>query len=157
VVRPEVERTLAAAQRQPALDLRGWNASLWRARHTAGYLDDIALTAGDYRELAQYSEPERSRRLFRRAIRDLRADPSRYPRLGLPPLRYLLFLDEPNPKTRNALYRTSHLALTLLAAAGLICAGQAGRRRLAPTILTAALITTFHTLTIVSARFHIPL
>ena len=49
--------------------LRGLNETLWEARHEAGYIDDIALTAGDYRELASVSEPERSRRLFRRALR----------------------------------------------------------------------------------------
>ena len=120
VVRPSVEQTLARAQGQSARDLSGWNASLWAARHAAGYLDDIALTADDYRELARLSEPERSRRLFHRALRDLRADPSRYPRLCLRRLRYFVFFDETNPKTRNILYRASHLVLTLLALAGLL-------------------------------------
>ena len=64
---------------------------------------------------------------------------------------------ETNPKTRNLVYRASHLALTALAAAGLLLMRPEVRRRLAPTILTAALIAAFHTLTIVSARFHIPI
>jgi hypothetical protein len=157
VVRPTVEQSLAATQRISSLDLRGWNDALWRARHVAGYLDDIALSAGDYRALGRLSEPERSRWLWRRAMADLHADPARYPRLCLRRLRYFLFFDETNPKTRNAVYRVSHLTLTLLAAAGLVLAGREDRRRLAPTILTAALITAFHTLTIVSARFHIPI
>ena len=80
VVRPSVEQTLARAQGQSAGDLSGWNASLWKARHEAGYLDDIALTADDYRELARLSEPERSRRLFQQGR-------SRPPRrsLAIPP------------------------------------------------------------------------
>jgi hypothetical protein len=157
VVRPSVGRSLTRTQRLSSLDLRGWNASLWRARHVAGYLDDIVLSADDYRALGQLSEPERSRRLFRRAVGDLRADPARYPRLCLRRLCYFLLFDETNPKTRNAVYRVSHLALTLLAAAGLLLAGRENRRRLTPTILTVALVTAFHTLTIVSARFHIPI
>jgi hypothetical protein len=157
VVRPAVEKRLAAARKVSSLDLSAWNASLWAARHVAGYLDDIALTADDYRALGRLSEPERSRRLFRRALDDLRADPARYPRLCLRRLQYFLLFDETNPKTRSAIYRVSHLGLTLLAVAGLLLAGREDRRRLAPTLLTAALITGFHTLTIVSARFHIPI
>lgn len=157
VVRSSVEQTLARAQGQSTRDLSGWNASLWAARHAAGYLDDIALTADDYRELARLSEPERSRRLFYRALRDLRADPSRYPRLCLRRLRYFVFFDETNPKTRNIVYRASHLILTLLALAGLLRTTGEVRRRLAPTVLTTVLIAAFHSLTIVSARFHIPI
>jgi hypothetical protein len=157
VVRPTVEQTLSQAQPASYLDVRGRNRMLWAARHVAGYLDDIALSAADYRELARCSEPERSRRLFRRALEDLRADPARYPRLCLRRLRYFLFFDETNPKTRNVLYRSSHLTLTVLAGLGLLGAGKELRKRLAPTVLTAALITAFHTLTIVSARFHIPI
>ena len=157
VVRPLVEQTLARAQSRSARDLSGWNASLWKARHAAGYLDDIALTPEDYRDLARLSEPQRSRRLFERALRDLRADPSRYPQLCLRRFQYFVFFDETNPKTRNLIYRASHFALTLLALAGLLLTRREIRRRLAPTILTAALITVFHSLTIVSARFHIPI
>jgi hypothetical protein len=155
VVRPSVERTLARGQAER--DWRGWNASLWAARHAAGYLDDIALTAGDYRTLAALSEPARTRQLFSRALGELKADPARYPRLCLRRLRYFLFFDETNPKTRSMLYRASHLVLTFLAAAGLLFARREVRRRLAPTFLTVALITTFHALTISSARFHIPI
>jgi hypothetical protein len=153
VVRPSVERALSRGHR----DLRGLNASLWAARHEAGYLDDIALTADDYRELGAVSEPERSRRLFRTALVDLRAVPTRYLRLCLRRLRYFVLFDETNPKTRNLVYRSSHLSLTVLAALGLLMARRELRRRLAPTILSAALIASFHTLTIVSARFHIPI
>ncbi len=153
VVRPSVEKALA----RPVAGLRDWNASLWAARHEAGYLDDIALTPDDYRTLSHLSEPARSRLLFRRALTDLKAEPSRYPRLCLRRLRYFVLFDETNPKTRGMIYRASHLGLTLLAAAGWVVMGPALRRRLAPTALTAGFIAAFHTLTIVSARFHVPL
>jgi hypothetical protein len=153
VVRPSVEWALGRSR--SVRDPRGWNAALWEARHEAGYLDDIALTADDYRALAAVSEPERSRRLFRRALDDLRADPARYPWLCLRRLRYFVLFDETNPKTRNLPYRVSHLTLTVLAALGLLLARPETRRRLWPTVVTAALIAAFHALTIVSARFHI--
>jgi hypothetical protein len=153
VVRASVERALS---RRPG-GLREWNAALWEARHEAGYLDDIALTRGDYRELGAVPEPERSRRLFRRALADLRAEPGRYARLCLRRLRYFVFFDETNPKTRSQVYRASHLGLTALAALGLILARPDVRRRLGPTVLTAAMIGAFHALTIVSARFHLPI
>lgn len=158
VVRPSVDRVLSRGRSIGGpLNLRGLNASLWEARHEAGYLDDIALTEDDYRTLASLSEPERSRLLFQRAVADLRADPSRYPRLILRRLRYFVLFDETNPKTRNLFYRVGHLGLTLGALAGLLLAPAWLRRMLAPTLVTAGLVTAFHALTITSARFHIPL
>ncbi len=153
VVRPSVERALTEGRG----GLRGLNESLWKARHEAGYIDDVALTRADYRVLGKLSEPGRSRLLFRGALADLRADPGRYPRLCLRRLRYFVFFDETNPKTRNLPYRASHLALTTLAILGGLVMGRDARRRLGPTALTAALIGAFHTLTIVSARFHVPI
>ena len=153
VVRPSVERALRGGDG----GLRGLNESLWKARHEAGYLDDVALTRDDYRALAKLPEPARSRVLFRRALSDLRADPGRYPLLCLRRLRYFVLFDETNPKTRNLPYRASHLTLTALAALGWLVMGREARRRLGPTTLTAILIGGFHTLTIVSARFHVPI
>ncbi len=153
VVRASVERKLG----RRSGSLRDLNATLWEARHEAGYLDDIALTRADYRELGAVSEPERSRRLFRRALADLRDEPGRYARLCLRRLRYFVFFDETNPKTRSAIYRGGHLALTALAALGWLLATPEVRRRLGPTALTAAMIAAFHVLTIVSARFHLPI
>ena len=153
VVRASVEAKLPAA----SASLRDQNRALWEARHEAGYLDDIALTAADYRELGAVSEPERSRILFRRALLDLEAEPGRYARLCLRRLRFFVFFDETNPKTRSPIYRVAHLGLTALAALGLILARPEVRRRLGPTLLTAGLIAAFHTLTIVSARFHLPI
>jgi hypothetical protein len=155
VVRASVERALDRVGN--GLDLRRINTALWKARHEAGYLDDVALTAADYQELSPLPEPERSRRLFRRALADLRADPGRYPRLCLRRLRAFVLWDETNPKTRNLVYRAGHLGLTILAALGMVLARPATRRRLGPTVVTAFLIAAFHTLTIVSARFHVPL
>jgi hypothetical protein len=153
VVRPSVEKKLS----RETSSLQDLNAKLWEARHEAGYLDDIALTPRDYAELGAVSEPERSRKLFRKALQDLQTDPGRYPRLCLRRLRYFVFFDETNPKTRSLIYRASHLGLTALAALGLMLARPEIRRKLGPTLLTAALIATFHALTIVSARFHLPI
>jgi 4-amino-4-deoxy-L-arabinose transferase-like glycosyltransferase len=154
VVRASVEEVLSPKRSR---DLQSWNEALWKARHEAGYIDDIALSKADYRELSQLTEPERSRRLFRRALSDLRDQPGRYVQLCLRRLRYFLFFDETNPKTRSLIYRASHLGLTFLACSGWLAMGRNLRRKLSPTLLVAALITLFHTLTIVSARFHIPL
>ena len=155
VVRPSVEWALDGVK--SARGPQEWNAALWRARHEAGYIDDVALSADDYRRLAAVSEPERSRILFRRALAELADDPGRYPRLCLRRLRAFVLFDATNPKTRNAVYRSSHLGLTVLAALGLLLARPETRRRLGPTVVTAALIAVFHALTIVSARFHIPI
>jgi hypothetical protein len=153
VVRDSVDRTLA----REASNLRDLNSTLWAARHEAGYLDDIALTSADYRILGVVSEPERSRILFRRALHELKGKPGRYLSLCLRRLRYFFLFDETNPKTKNSLYRASHLGLTSLALLGLILAPREVRKRLGPTLLTVGLIATFHALTIVSARFHIPI
>ena len=155
VVRESVERTLA--REDGAINLEGLNRKLWAARHEAGYIDDIALSRGDYALLGRVSEPERSRILFGRAMAELTAEPGRYARLCLDRLRYFVFFDETNPKTRVAAYRLPHLALTVFGVLGLSLAGASQRRRLLPTIIPAVLITVFHSLTIVSARFHIPL
>lgn len=154
VARASVERVF---RQQERAGLKGLNETLWRARHEAGYLDDIALTKADRLELGRLTEPERSRRLFRRALAELSEQPGRYAELCFRRLRYFIFFDESNPKTRNVVYRASHLGLTCAAAFGIWMMGATARRRLAPTFLTAGLIAAFHTLTIVSARFHIPI
>ena len=107
--------------------------------------------------LATLPEPERSRVLLRRALDDLRRDPWRYPRLCLRRLRYFVLFDETNPKTRSLIYRGPHLALTIAALLGPIAMPRPMRRRLGPTFLTTILIGAFHALTIVSARFHVPI
>ncbi len=155
VVRQSVEETLDRNQSTPGFE--GLNRKLWEARHQAGYIDDIALSKQDYLLLGRASEPERSRILFRRALAELESSPGRYLRLCLRRLRYFLLFDETNPKSRVTAYRIPHLALSLFGTLGLFLAGSSLRMRLMPTIATAALIALFHTLTIVSARFHIPI
>jgi hypothetical protein len=155
VVRQSVERVLS--RDRDATGIVGLNRTLWEARHEAGYIDDIALSREDYNILGRVSEPERSRILFRRAVSELRAERGRYVRLCLQRLRYFVLFDETNPKSRVMAYRLPHLGLTLFGVLGLILAGASLRRRLLPTIVTVVLITVFHSLTIVSARFHIPL
>jgi hypothetical protein len=155
VVRPSVERALAGGSGD--LRLSSLNRRIWAARHEAGYLDDIALTKADLDLLGSVSEPERSRILFRRAVRDLAEQPGRYAELCIRRLRYFWLFDETNPKTRVGIYRLSHLGLTIAAAFGLVLARPALRLRLGPTLATAASIALFHSLTIVSARFHIPI
>jgi hypothetical protein len=155
VVRQSVERALDRGR--DATGILGLNRTLWEARHEAGYIDDIALSRDDYYLLGRVPEPERSRILFRRAVSELRAEPGRYVRLCLQRLRYFVFFDETNPKSRVMAYRLPHLWLTLFGGLGLILAGGSLRKRLLPTIVTVVLITVFHSLTIVSARFHIPL
>lgn len=153
VVRASVESALPTKTLAPS----GYNAALWKARHRAGYIDDLALTAADYRTLGAVSEPHRSRILFRRALAELAAEPGRYTKLCLRRLRYFVLFDETNPKTRSLLYRGPHVVLTCLACLGIVLADASSRRRLVPTLATAVLICLFHVLTIVSARFHIPL
>ncbi|HWE36649.1 MAG TPA: hypothetical protein VG406_08785 [Isosphaeraceae bacterium] len=153
VVRRSVERAL----RDTKPGLSGWNAALWEARHEAGYIDDIALSREDYRTLGRLAEPARSRLLFHRALAELRSDPWRYPTLCLRRLRYFVLFDETNPKARSLVYRAGHLTLTALALLGWLLAGREARRRLMPTMLTFVVIVLFHTCTIVSARFHLPI
>jgi hypothetical protein len=154
VVRPSVEWALVVGSGDRGLS--SLNRRIWAARHEAGYIDDIALTKGDLRILGSVSEPERSRILFQRAIRELAEQPGRYARLCMRRFRYFWLFDETNPKTRVGIYRLSHLGLTIAAALGLVLARPDVRIRLGPTLATAVSIALFHSLTIVSARFHIP-
>jgi hypothetical protein len=153
VVRASVDRVL---DRQGG-SLADRNRALWEARHEAGYIDDVALTAEDYRLLGSLGEPARSRLLFHRALGDLKDEPLRYPRLTLKRLHAFVLWDETNPKTRSLVYRAGHLGLTVLAAFGWIALGPGARRRMAPTLASALLIAAFHAMTIVSARFHVPI
>ena len=149
--------SIEEALKPKGTSLEDWNRALWKARHEAGYIDDIALTKADYAILGKLTEPARSRLLLQRALKNLLADPWRYPKLCVKRLRYFVLFDETNPKTRSLVYRTSHVGLTLLAFIGVIVMPAALRRRLVPTFLTAGLIAAFHVFTLVSARFHVPL
>ncbi len=155
VVRASVEEVMDGAN--AATGLVEYNRALWEARHTAGYIDDVAFSPEFKRYLGTLPEAERSRVLLRMAVADIQADPARYVGLSLRRLRYFWLFDETNPKTRATVYRASHLALTGLALVGLATAGAGFRRRSAPLIATVAAISLFHALTIVSARFHVPI
>ena len=65
VVRGSIEKVVEENRSQ---DWAEWNRTLWRARHIAGYIDDIALTKSDLAMLGKLSEPARSRTLFRRCL-----------------------------------------------------------------------------------------
>jgi hypothetical protein len=155
VVRPSVTRVLEGEAGKRGLN--ALNRTLWAARHEAGYLDDIALSPDDKKLLGSVSEPERSRILFHRALSELREQPGRYLALCLRRFQYFWLFDETNPKTQVLVYRVSHIALLCAAVLGLLLARRDVRSRLWPTLLTVLLIAGFHTLTIVSARFHIPI
>ncbi|WP_165219011.1 glycosyltransferase family 39 protein [Aquisphaera insulae] len=155
VVRASVETTLGGKTGETGL--AAWNRTLWKARHEAGYIDDIALTNEDRSLLGRVTEPERSRILLRRALADLRRQPWRYPQLCLRRLRYFWLFDETNPKARSMVYRASQCGLLALSLAGLAACGRDVRRRLLPLLATTGLVAAFHALTIVSARFHVPL
>jgi hypothetical protein len=137
--------------------LRALERSLWHTRLIDTlYIDDAVLANERIDELSGLSEPERSRRLFAEAIGYIAEHPGHYARLCLQRMRYFLLFDETNPKSRVGLYRASHLVLQLLAALGLWISGG-DWKRLWPTYLVFVLVTMFHSLTIVSARFHLPL
>jgi hypothetical protein len=129
---------------------------MWEARHETLYIDDVLLAPGGYREFAGLSEPERSRLLFSRAWDFIRHEPGRYFRLCARRLRYFLLFDETNPKAANRVYRIATATwLVLVFTGSLALAGQ--WRRLWPTWAMFAIIALFHALTIVSARFRIPI
>ncbi len=135
--------------------LAGINRALWEARHETLYIDDVLLKPTGYREFSGLSEPQRSRRLGRRAWHFIRSDPARYGRLCLKRLRYFLLFDETNPKAANRLYRLATVTWLVLALIGLWI--SCGRwRALWPTYAIFTVVTLFHALVIVSARFRIP-
>ena len=109
--------------------------------------------------LGSVSEPERSRILFRRAIGELRA-PSRDDTcaLCLRRFRYFWLFDETNPKTRVLVYRAEPpRAHGPGRSSGCSWPAATCAARLAHRSPPPLAIAVFHTLTIVSARFHIPI
>ena len=136
--------------------LAGVDRALWEARHETLYVDDVLLKPGGYREFQGKSEPARSRILLDRAWSFVLDDPGQYLRLCGRRLKYFLLFDETNPKTAHPLYRASTIALVALAVGGIFWGG-ARDRRLAPTYAIFIAVALFHSLTIVSARFRIPI
>ena len=135
--------------------LAGMHRALWEARHETLYIDDVLLAPGGYREFAGLSEPERSRLLLARAWDFVRHEPGRYLRLCVRRLRYFLLFDETNPKTAHPAYRAATVAWLVLAFIGSL-ALRSQWRSLWPTWAIFGVVTLFHALTIVSARFRIP-
>jgi hypothetical protein len=129
--------------------------ALWEARHETLYIDDVLLKPTGYREFAGLSEPERSRLLGRRAWQFIRSHPAQYRRLCLQRLGYFLLFDETNPKAANRLYRATTVVWLVLAGMGLLVSLERWRA-IWPTYAIFVLVTLFHSLVIVSARFRIP-
>ncbi len=140
----------------------GWSMhdverSLWRQRlNETMYIDDAVLSPERRRELGRLPETVRSRELFAEAAEYIRRRPLHYARLCGQRLRYFALYDATNPKSQVLVYRVSQIGLLAGSLLGLLFARDCWRQ-LWPTIATVVLITLFHTLTIVSARFHIPI
>jgi hypothetical protein len=136
--------------------LADMHRALWEARHETLYIDDVLLAPGGYREFAGLSEPERSRLLLNRSWEFIRRRPEQYCRLCARRLQYFLLFDETNPKAAHRVYRAATaIWLTLACIGSLAMRGQ--WRRLWPTWAIFGVIAIFHSLTIVSARFRIPI
>jgi len=136
--------------------LAGQHRAMWDARHETLYIDDVLLKPTGYRDLAGLTEPERSRLLGKQAWDFIRREPAHYWRLCLRRLRYFLLFDETNPKARNRVYRISTVTWLVSASIGLLVL-RSRWRTLWPLAAVFAAVTLFHTLTITSARFRIPI
>lgn len=136
--------------------LRGRHRALWLARHETLYIDDVLLKPGGYARFAGLSEPARSRLLGAEAWQYVLQEPAAYLGRCLRRLQYFLLWDQTNPKTAAWLYRAATLAWLVLLIGGLV-RSRPWWPRLAPLMLIFAAVTVFHSLTIVSARFRIPL
>jgi len=152
VVRESVDAALA----EPSGGLSGLHDQLWKARHEAGCVDDIALSVEAKKTLGKLPEAERSAELMRRARADLAAEPGRDAKLCLRRLGYYLWFDDTNPKTATAFYRIPHGGLSIGAVAGLVTMGSVMRRKMAFMIIAFGLVAAFHALTITAPRFHLP-
>lgn len=136
--------------------LAGMDRAVWDARRETLYIDDVLLKPTGYHEFAGLSEPARSRLLLRRAMEFIREHPKQYASLCLKRLRYMLLFDETNPKAANRVYRVSTVAWLVLSVVGLLVL-RPWWGRLWPTVGAACVLVVFHTFTIASARFRIPL
>jgi hypothetical protein len=135
--------------------ISGINDALWAARFETMYIDDLLLTREDEALFLTLSEPACCRELGARADAFIAAHPDRYAALCLNRLQFFLFFDVTNPKALHPIYQYSSLAWLALAAIGLIVSRR-DWRTLWPTYAIFLAVLTFHTLTITSARFRIP-
>lgn len=135
--------------------LRGRSQALWEARHETLYIDDLLLKPTGYAEFQGFSEPARSRVLGEKAKTWIAAHPTDYVRLCFQRLSYFMLIDRTNPKASNGVYQASSIVWLALASIGLIAA-RSRWRELWPAVAAFASVALFHTLTITSARFRIP-
>lgn len=135
--------------------LADMDRALWAARRKTLYIDDVLLKPHGYREFAGLTEPARSRLLAARAWTFIAEHPRRYAMLCVNRLRYFLLFDETNPKAANRLYRATTAVWLMLSLVGAL-ALRSEWRSLWPLWAIFAAVTLFHALTIVSARFRIP-
>jgi hypothetical protein len=149
------KRAAEALRQQHDGTLAGQDRALWEARHETVYIDDLLLKPTRYREFEGLSEPARCRLLGRRAWQFVVSQPGRYAQLCLQRLRYFLLWDETNPKAAHPVYRAATLVWLSLTTLGLL-ASRRRWNRLWPTAAIFTVVLLFHTLTIVSARFRIP-
>jgi hypothetical protein len=131
------------------------NRMLWEARHETLYIDDVLLKPAGYREFAGLSEPARSRLLLARSQAWIWEHPADYMRLCLTRLGYFLLWDQTNPKASHPVYRISSIVWLVLAGIGLLAARRHWGKLL-PSMVAFAAVAVFHCLTIMSARFRIP-
>lgn len=136
--------------------LAGIDRAVWEARRETLYIDDVLLKPTGYRAFGGLTEPERSRLLFAQAWQFVLEHPGRYLRLCAQRLRYMLLFDDTNPKAANLVYRVSTVVWLGLSLAGLLVL-RPWWGRLWPTVGAAGALLVFHTCTIASARFRIPL
>jgi hypothetical protein len=130
--------------------------ALWEARHETLYIDDLLLKPARYVEFAGLSEPQRSRLLGARAWDFIRNNPPAYGRLCWQRLRYFLLFDETNPKAAHWVYRVSTVVWLILALSGPMVLWREWKAWW-PLYGVFIAVTLFHVLTIVSARFRIPI
>ncbi|QGJ71581.1 HTH araC/xylS-type domain-containing protein [Planctomycetales bacterium 10988] len=148
--------TVAGVLSQHDGSLQGWNAAMWEARHETYYIDDLLLKPTFYAGLIGKSEPEKSRVMLSRALADIQAAPLRYLSLSGRRGWYFFLGDSTNPKTAHPLYQLSLWGWLAIVIGG-FCLNRRAMWRLAPLLSIFAMVMLFHCLTIMSARFRMPI
>ncbi len=157
VPKPSVETILHAPDQRPGGGtLADRYRAAWEARHETLYIDDVLLKPGKYAEFAGLSEPQRCRLLGRRAWEFIKQQPGEYARLCARRLKYFVLWDETNPRASHVMYRATTVGWLGLVMIGLVVTRRQWRS-LWPLYAVVAAATVFHALTIVSARFRLPI
>ncbi len=134
----------------------GQHRAMAEARSETLYIDDVLLKPHGYARFQHLSEPQRSRLLGQEVWPHLTAHPDRYLKLCWQRLNFFWLCDKTNPKTYHPLYRLSAWLGCWMAVAGLVVSWSQ-RKQWWPVYATLLLVTGFHAMTIVSARFRVPL